>query len=86
MVYDPRGFLKHDRVDTPKRPPAERVRDWQPIYLRARDEVVTRQRECHLGVRRARAVRQRAQSSHAHAFCLGHWAQAPVAQRQRQTP
>jgi glutamate synthase (NADPH) small chain len=43
VAYDPRGFLKHDRVDTPKRPPAERVRDWQPIYLRARDEVVSEQ-------------------------------------------
>ncbi len=43
MAYDPRGFLKHDRVDTPKRPPAERVRDWQPIYLRAKDEVVSEQ-------------------------------------------
>ncbi len=27
----------------PKRPPAERVRDWQPIYLRASDEVVSQQ-------------------------------------------
>ncbi len=36
MAYDPQGFLKHPRVDTPKRPAAERVRDWQPIYLRAK--------------------------------------------------
>ena len=43
MAYDPQGFLKHDRVDTPKRPAAERVRDWQPIYLRPRDEVVSEQ-------------------------------------------
>ncbi len=43
VAYDPHGFLKHDRVDTPKRPPAERVRDWQPIYLRAKDEVVSEQ-------------------------------------------
>ena len=43
MAYDPQGFLKHARVDTPKRPAAERVRDWQPIYLRARDEVVSEQ-------------------------------------------
>jgi len=43
VPFDPQGFLKHDRVDTPKRPPAERVRDWQPIYLRARDEVVSEQ-------------------------------------------
>jgi glutamate synthase (NADPH) small chain len=43
VAYDPQGFLKHDRVDTPKRPPAERVRDWQPIYLRAKDEVVSEQ-------------------------------------------
>ena len=38
MAHDPQGFLKYDRVDTPKRPTAERVRDWQPIYLRSRDE------------------------------------------------
>ena len=43
VAHDPQGFLKYDRVDTPKRPAAERVRDWQPIYLRARDEVVSEQ-------------------------------------------
>lgn len=43
MAHDPHGFLKYDRVDTPKRPAAERVRDWQPIYLRARNEVVSEQ-------------------------------------------
>ena len=43
MAYDPQGFLKHARVDTPKRPAAERVRDWQPIYLRPKSEVVTEQ-------------------------------------------
>ncbi len=43
MAYDPQGFLKHSRVDTPKRPAGDRVRDWQPIYLRARDEVVSEQ-------------------------------------------
>jgi glutamate synthase (NADPH) small chain len=43
VAYDPQGFLKHDRVDTPKRPADERVRDWQPIYLRAADEVVGQQ-------------------------------------------
>ena len=43
MAHDPQGFLKYGRVDTPKRPAAERVRDWQPIYLRARDEVVSEQ-------------------------------------------
>jgi glutamate synthase (NADPH/NADH) small chain len=43
VAYDPQGFLKHDRVDTPKRPAGERVRDWQPIYLRARSEVVSEQ-------------------------------------------
>lgn len=35
VVHDPQGFLKHPRKDTPKRPAAERVRDWKPIYLRA---------------------------------------------------
>ncbi|HEU5266441.1 MAG TPA: glutamate synthase subunit beta, partial [Jatrophihabitans sp.] len=58
MVHDPQGFLKHDRVDTPKRPAPERVRDWQPIYLRPRDEVVSQQADrcmdcgvafCHSG-------------------------------------
>ncbi len=43
MAHDPQGFLKFERVDTPKRPVAERIRDWQPIYLRARDEVVSEQ-------------------------------------------
>ena len=43
MVHDPQGFLKHARVDTPKRAAAERVRDWQPIYLRAPGEVVAEQ-------------------------------------------
>ena len=43
MAYDPQGFLKHDRQDTPKRPTDVRVRDWQPIYLRARSEVVSEQ-------------------------------------------
>jgi len=43
VAHDPQGFLKHGRVDTPKRPATERVRDWQPIYLRAREEVVTTQ-------------------------------------------
>ncbi len=43
MAHDPQGFLKYARNDTPKRPPAERVRDWQPIYLRASDEVVSQQ-------------------------------------------
>jgi glutamate synthase (NADPH/NADH) small chain len=43
VAYDPQGFLKHARVDTPKRPAAERVRDWQPIYLRPKSEVVSEQ-------------------------------------------
>jgi glutamate synthase (NADPH/NADH) small chain len=43
VAHDPQGFLKYDRVDTPKRPAGERVRDWKPIYLRSRDEVVTEQ-------------------------------------------
>ncbi|MDT4914656.1 MAG: glutamate synthase small chain [Pseudonocardiales bacterium] len=43
MAYDPQGFLKHPRVDTPKRPAAERVRDWQPIYLRPKSEAVSEQ-------------------------------------------
>ena len=43
MAHDPQGFLKYGRVDTPKRPADERVHDWQPIYLRSRDEVVSEQ-------------------------------------------
>jgi glutamate synthase (NADPH) small chain len=43
VAHDPQGFLKYGRVDVPKRPAAERVRDWKPIYLRARDEVVGQQ-------------------------------------------
>ena len=43
MAHDPQGFLKYDRVDTPKRPASERVRDWRPIYLRPRGEMVSQQ-------------------------------------------
>ncbi|HET6877349.1 MAG TPA: glutamate synthase subunit beta [Jatrophihabitans sp.] len=43
MAYDPQGFLKYARVDTPKRPTEQRVRDWQPIYLRPKAEVVEQQ-------------------------------------------
>jgi glutamate synthase (NADPH/NADH) small chain len=43
VAHDPQGFLKYARVDTPKRPAAERVHDWQPIYLRAQGEVVAEQ-------------------------------------------
>jgi glutamate synthase (NADPH/NADH) small chain len=43
VAHDPQGFLKYERVDTPKRPATERVHDWKPIYLRARDEVVAEQ-------------------------------------------
>jgi glutamate synthase (NADPH/NADH) small chain len=43
LVHDAQGFLKHDRADTPKRPVAERVRDWKPIYLSASAEAVTTQ-------------------------------------------
>jgi glutamate synthase (NADPH) small chain len=43
VAHDPQGFLKHPRIDTPKRATRDRVRDWQPIYLRARDEVIAEQ-------------------------------------------
>ncbi|MDQ6849975.1 MAG: glutamate synthase subunit beta [Actinomycetota bacterium] len=43
MAHDPQGFLKFPRVDTPKRPAAERIRDWKPVYLRPRDEIVNEQ-------------------------------------------
>ena len=43
MAHDPHGFLRRDRRDTPKRPAAERVRDWQPIYLRPKSADVADQ-------------------------------------------
>jgi glutamate synthase (NADPH/NADH) small chain len=58
LAHDPQGFLKHARADTPKRPAAERVRDWQPIYLRSSAEAVAEQADrcmdcgvafCHSG-------------------------------------
>ena len=36
VAHDPQGFLKYARASTRRSaPPSERVRDWQPIYLRA---------------------------------------------------
>ncbi len=58
MAHDPQGFLRHARQDTPKRPVAERLRDWQPIYLRAPAAQVSQQADrcmdcgvafCHSG-------------------------------------
>lgn len=47
MAHDPHGFLKHPRVDTPKRAAEERVRDWQPIYLSpSRDSVQAQASRC----------------------------------------
>ena len=43
MVHDAQGFLRHDRSETPKRPVAERIHDWKPIYLRPRAEAVSTQ-------------------------------------------
>ena len=43
MAYDPQGFLKYPRVDLPKRPADERVRDWDPIYRRPQLPVVQQQ-------------------------------------------
>jgi glutamate synthase (NADPH) small chain len=43
LAHDPQGFLRYARVDMPKRPTGERVRDWKPIYLRAPGEVVQEQ-------------------------------------------
>ncbi len=43
MVHDAQGFLRHDRADTPKRPVAERIHDWKPIYLRPKAEAVATQ-------------------------------------------
>ncbi|MEP6852593.1 MAG: glutamate synthase subunit beta [bacterium] len=58
MAHDPQGFLRHARQDTPKRPVSERLRDWQPIYLRASAAEVSQQADrcmdcavpfCHSG-------------------------------------
>jgi glutamate synthase (NADPH/NADH) small chain len=43
VANDPRGFLNTPRTDMSKRPAAERVRDFQPIYLRPKAEVVAAQ-------------------------------------------
>ncbi|MCW2541731.1 MAG: glutamate synthase subunit beta [Frankiales bacterium] len=43
MAPDPQGFLRHARIDPPKRPVVERVRDFQPIYLTPRPDVVAEQ-------------------------------------------
>jgi glutamate synthase (NADPH/NADH) small chain len=46
-VADPRGFLKHARVDAPKRPVDERLGDWHEVYAalpaRERNEQVSTQ-------------------------------------------
>ena len=34
MVANPWGFLRHARAEAPKRPVAERVLDWDPVYGR----------------------------------------------------
>jgi glutamate synthase (NADPH) small chain len=34
VVANPWGFLRHDRQDAPKRPVAERLLDWDPVYAR----------------------------------------------------
>ena len=43
MAHDPQGFLSRRRVDLPKRPVHERVRDFRPIYLRPKAEAVADQ-------------------------------------------
>lgn len=43
MAHDPQGFLRHGRVDMPKRPTDERIRDFLPIYLRSAGQVVRQQ-------------------------------------------
>jgi len=34
VVANPWGFLRHPRTEAPKRPVAERLRDWDPVYGR----------------------------------------------------
>ena len=43
MAHDPQGFLSRPRVDLPKRPVHERVRDFRPIYLRPKADAVADQ-------------------------------------------
>lgn len=43
MAHDPQGFLSRRRVDLPKRPVQERVRDFRPIYLRPKADTVADQ-------------------------------------------
>jgi glutamate synthase (NADPH) small chain len=43
VAHDPQGFLSKTRQDQPKRPVSERVRDFQPIYLRPKAEAVAEQ-------------------------------------------
>jgi glutamate synthase (NADPH) small chain len=40
VVANPWGFLHHDRTEAPKRPVAERLRDWDPVYGRPAAEDV----------------------------------------------
>ncbi len=40
---DPVGFLKLHRIDAPRRPVEERLRDWKEVYERLPREVLTRQ-------------------------------------------
>ena len=40
MVANPWGFLRHPRTEAPKRPVAERLRDWDPVYGRPAAEAV----------------------------------------------
>jgi glutamate synthase (NADPH/NADH) small chain len=40
VVANPWGFLRHARAEAPKRPVAERLRDWDPVYGRPATEHV----------------------------------------------
>jgi glutamate synthase (NADPH/NADH) small chain len=43
VAHDPQGFMTRPRVELPKRPVPERVRDFQPIYLRPKADAVAEQ-------------------------------------------
>src|SRR5690606_25602498 len=42
-VADPKGFLRYERVDPPKRPRKERVGDWREVYVELAPEERDRQ-------------------------------------------
>ena len=42
-MADPKGFLKYERENTPRRPIAERIKDWIEVYEEFPDEKLKQQ-------------------------------------------